>query len=47
MSYVEFHQVFTSCGMRQMGSLWAAQVVCHAGSAMVVEWMVANESFQI
>jgi hypothetical protein len=45
MLYVEFQQVFISCGMRWMGGLWAAQVMHHAGSAMVVEWMIANESF--
>jgi hypothetical protein len=30
-----------------MGSLWVAQVVRHAGRAMVVEWMMAKESFRI
>jgi hypothetical protein len=47
MSKVEFQRVFTSCGMRRMGSLWVAQVVRHAGRVMVVEWMMAKESFRI
>jgi hypothetical protein len=47
MSKVEFQRVFTSRGMRRMGSLWVAQVVRHAGRAMVVEWMMAKESFRI
>jgi hypothetical protein len=47
MSKVEFQHVFTSCGMRRMGSLWVAQVMHHAGRAMVVEWMMAKESFQM
>lgn len=47
MSYVEFHRVLTSRGIRWGRRPWAAQAARHAGRAIVVEFMIANESFRI
>ena len=47
MSYVEFHRVLTSRGMRRTGSLLVVQALRHAGRAAVVEWMIAKDNFRI
>jgi hypothetical protein len=46
MSKVEFHRVTTSRGIKFGLSLWDSQWRRQAGRAIVVEWMMANESFR-
>ena len=47
ISYVEFHCIWMLCGIFHCGNFKSVKITHHAGSKIVVEWMVLYANLQI